>query len=169
MKQQQAQQPGVMTPTPKKRKNFRKRLLKKESSTSTSNMISGPSDFRHNICLTPSRTEMSKTEIALANVPGDAVKGKTWGPSTASTHVKQRPTIVPPGERGGQGRWKATSAPSLEKSPRSHVTVPSVGTVPEAYEEVIYFHPSLSEYCIQYQPARLLSPRLSMRLSYDVS
>ena len=43
MKQQQAQQPGVMTPTPKKRKNFRKRLLKKESSTSTSNMISGPS------------------------------------------------------------------------------------------------------------------------------
>ena len=34
-----------------------------------------------------------------------------------------------------------------------------------AYQEVIYFHPSLSEYCIQYQPARLLSPRLSMRLS----
>ena len=24
-------------------------------------------DFRHNICLTPSRTEMSKTEIALRN------------------------------------------------------------------------------------------------------
>ena len=128
-------------------------------------------------------------------MPGDAVKGKTWGPSSASAHVKQRPTIVP--ERGGQGRWKATSAPSLEKSPRNHVSVPSVGTVPEgektlrsqfaladcsrqthekndncfstqaAYEEVIYFHPSLSEYCIQYQPqpARLLSPRLSMRLS----
>ena len=67
----------------------------------------------------------------IFTVPGDAVKGKTWGPSTASTHVKQRPTIVPPGERGGQGRWKATSAPSLEKSPRSHVNVPSVGTVPE--------------------------------------
>ena len=121
-------------------------------------------------------------------VPGDAVKGKTWGPSTASAHVKQRPTIVPERE---QARWKATSAPSLEKSPRNLVNVPSVGTVPEgeksikgnscwlssrcknddcfstqaAYEEVIYFHPSLSEYCIQYQPARLLSPRLSMRLS----
>ena len=123
-------------------------------------------------------------------VPGDAVKGKTWGPSTASAHVKQRPTIVPERE---QARWKASSAPSLEKSPRNLVNVPSVGTVPEgekslregtvvgcprekckkydcfstqaAYEEVIYFHPSLSEYCIQYQPARLLSPRLSMRLS----
>ena len=69
-------------------------------------------------------------------MPGDAVKGKTWGPSTGSTHVKQRPTIVPPGERGGQGRWKATSAPSLEKSPRSHVTVPSVGTVPEGEQSV---------------------------------
>ena len=56
------------------------------------------------------------------------MKGKTWGPSTASAHVKQRPTIV---DRTEQGRWKATSAPSLEKSPRNLVNAPSVGTVPE--------------------------------------
>ena len=45
MKHLQAQQlpVSVMTPTPKKRKNFRKRLLKKESSNSMSSMISGPS------------------------------------------------------------------------------------------------------------------------------
>ena len=93
---QQQQQPQTTTPTPKKRKGkFRKRLLKKEPSTSSSSMISGPSgksgvksdistdqnvahimllafiikffaDFRHNISLTPSRTEMSKTEQSLA-------------------------------------------------------------------------------------------------------
>ena len=66
-------------------------------------------------------------------VPGDAVKGKTWGPSTASAHVKQRPTIVPERE---QARWKATSAPSLEKSPRNLVNVPSVGTVPEGEKSI---------------------------------
>ena len=66
-------------------------------------------------------------------VPGDAVKGKTWGPSTASAHVKQRPTIVPERE---QARGKATSAPSLEKTPRNLVNVPSVGTVPEGEKSI---------------------------------
>jgi len=123
---QQQQQPQTTTPTPKKRKGkFRKRLLKKEPSTSSSSMISGPSDFRHNISLTPSRTEMSKTEQSLAKVPADGVKGKTWGPSTAS-NTKQRPNIV-----DSQNRWKANSAPSLEKSPRNLASLPSVGTVPE--------------------------------------
>ena len=38
------QQPQVTTPTPKKRKGkFRKRLLKKEPSTASNSMISGPS------------------------------------------------------------------------------------------------------------------------------
>merc|ERR1740128_101789 len=64
------QQPQVTTPTPKKRKGkFKKRLLKKESSTSSNSMISGPS------------------------VPADGVKGKTWGPSSAAP-TKQRPNIV---------------------------------------------------------------------------
>jgi len=99
---QQQQQPQTTTPTPKKRKGkFRKRLLKKEPSTSSSSMISGPS------------------------VPADGVKGKTWGPSTAS-NTKQRPNIV-----DSQNRWKANSAPSLEKSPRNLASLPSVGTVPE--------------------------------------
>jgi len=53
------------------------------------------------------------------------VKGKTWGPSTGS-HTKQRPNIV-----DSQNRWKANSAPSLEKSPRNLASLPSVGTVPE--------------------------------------
>merc|ERR1719206_1611842 len=162
---QQQQQPQTTTPTPKKRKGkFRKRLLKKKPSTSSSSMISGPSDFRHNISLTPSRTEMSKTEQSLAKVPADGVKGKSWGPSTAS-NTKQRPNIV-----DSQNRWKANSAPSLEKSPRNLASLPSVGTVPEAYEEFLYFHPSYSEYTLQYPyspPARVLSPRMSIRLSYE--
>jgi len=144
---------NTTTPTPKKRKGkFRKRLLKKEPSSYSSSMISGPSDFRHNISLTPSRTEMSKTEQSLAKdfrhnitiqpevevagspalprlraiaLPADGVKGKTWGPSTGS-HTKQRPNIV-----DSQNRWKANSAPSLEKSPRNLASLPSVGTVPE--------------------------------------
>ena len=59
-------------------------------------------------------------------MPGDGVKGKTWGPSSASSHVKQRPTITET-----QNRWKTTSAPSLEKSPRNLANIPTVGTVPE--------------------------------------
>jgi len=59
------------------------------------------------------------------SVPADGVKGKTWGPSTGS-HTKQRPNIV-----DSQNRWKANSAPSLEKSPRNLASLPSVGTVPE--------------------------------------
>eukprot|EP00092_Neocalanus_flemingeri_P007352 GFUD01007939.1.p1 GENE.GFUD01007939.1~~GFUD01007939.1.p1 ORF type:complete len:1128 (-),score=188.67 GFUD01007939.1:37-3420(-) len=99
---QQQQQPHTTTPTPKKRKGkFRKRLLKKEPSSSSSSMISAPS------------------------VPADGVKGKTWGPSTGS-HTKQRPNIV-----DSQNRWKANSAPSLEKSPRNLATLPTVGSVPE--------------------------------------
>ena len=35
-----------------------------------------------------------------------------------------------------QARWKATSAPSLEKSPRNLVNVPSVGTVPEGEKSI---------------------------------
>merc|ERR1712012_680334 len=104
------------TPTPKKRKShFKKKFKDKKSSGS--NIISGPSDVRHNICLTPSRTEMSKTELSLANVPADGVKGKTWGPSTGSSHVKTRPTII---TENPNKSWKTTSAPSLEKSPRQH-------------------------------------------------
>ena len=41
--QQQRSHPVSVTPTPKKRKNFGKRLLKKQSSSSTTNMISAPS------------------------------------------------------------------------------------------------------------------------------
>merc|ERR1719483_1991569 len=132
---------NTTTPTPKKRKGkFRKRLLKKEPSSYSSSMISGPS------------------------VPADGVKGKTWGPSTGS-HTKQRPNIV-----DSQNRWKASSAPSLEKSPRNFASLPTVGTVPEAYEEFLYFHPSYSEYTLQYPyspPARVMSPRMSIRLSYE--
>ena len=45
LKQQQQLQPTALgsTPTPKKRKNFRKRFMKQESSGSGSNMISAPS------------------------------------------------------------------------------------------------------------------------------
>jgi len=124
--QQQQQQPLSITPTPKKRKFRSKLKAKKESSSSSSNMISAPSDFRHNICLTPSRNDLSKTD-SLSNVPGDGVKGKTWGPSSALSNVKQRPTITET-----QNRWKAISAPSLEKgSPRNLANIPTVGTVPE--------------------------------------
>jgi len=64
------QQPQVTTPTPKKRKGkFRKRLLKKEPSTASNSMISGPS------------------------VPADGMKGKTWGPSS-NAQAKQRPNIT---------------------------------------------------------------------------
>lgn len=63
----------------------------------------------------------------LLVVPGDGVKGKTWGPSSALSNVKQRPTITET-----QNRWKAISAPSLEKgSPRNLANIPTVGTVPE--------------------------------------
>ena len=63
----------------------------------------------------------------LLIVPGDGVKGKTWGPSSALSNVKQRPTITET-----QNRWKAISAPSLEKgSPRNLANIPTVGTVPE--------------------------------------
>ena len=65
------------------------------------------------------------------SVPADGVKGKTWGPSTGSSHVKTRPTII---TENPNKSWKTTSAPSLEKSPRSLVTAPSVGTVPEGNE-----------------------------------
>merc|ERR1719237_1763770 len=81
-------------------------------------MISGPSDFRHNISLTPSRTEMSKAEQSISKVPADGVKGKTWGPSS-NAHSKQRPNIPE------QTRWKTTSAPSLEKPVRPLVSQPS--------------------------------------------
>jgi len=95
------QQPQVTTPTPKKRKGkFKKRLLKKEASTSSNSMISAPS------------------------VPADGVKGKTWGPSSAS-QTKPRPNIV------DQNRWKASSAPSLEKPLRPLALHPSVNTVLE--------------------------------------
>merc|ERR1719348_1422630 len=66
--QQKAMEAGgdrATTPTPKKRKGkFRKRLLKKEpsGSGSSSSLISGPTDFRHNISLTPSRTDLSMPE-----------------------------------------------------------------------------------------------------------
>jgi len=119
------QQPQVTTPTPKKRKGkFRKRLLKKEPSTASNSMISGPSDFRHNISLTPSRTEMSKAEQSISKVPADGVKGKTWGPSS-NANSKQRPNIPE------QTRWKTTSAPSLEKPVRPLVSQPSIDTVLE--------------------------------------
>jgi len=126
---QQQQQPQTTTPTPKKRKGkFRKRLLKKEPSTSSSSMISGPSDFRHNITIQPELEVAGSPALprlrAIA-LPADGVKGKTWGPSTAS-NTKQRPNIV-----DSQNRWKANSAPSLEKSPRNLASLPSVGTVPE--------------------------------------
>jgi hypothetical protein len=63
------QQPQVTTPTPKKRKGkFRKRLLKKEPSTASNSMISGPSDFRHNISLTPSNT-LSQTYSFFVESP----------------------------------------------------------------------------------------------------
>lgn len=66
--QQSATTAPNLTPTPKKRKGkFRKRLLKKEPSLSSSSIISGPLDFRHNISLTPSRTELSAAEASLAN------------------------------------------------------------------------------------------------------
>ena len=46
------QQPQVTTPTPKKRKGkFRKRLLKKEPSTASNSMISGPSgEYCRTLC-----------------------------------------------------------------------------------------------------------------------
>lgn len=136
---QQQHQPHATTPTPKKRKGkFRKRLLKKEPSSSSSSMISAPSDFRHNISLTPSRTELAKTDQSLVKVPADGVKGKTWGPSTGS-HTKQRPNIV-----DSQNRWKANSAPSLEKSPRNLASLPSVGTVPEDDNSAVAEAPHVS-------------------------
>jgi len=132
---QQQQQPQTTTPTPKKRKGkFRKRLLKKEPSSSSSSMISAPSDFRHNITIQP-EVEVAGSpalpRLRAIALPADGVKGKTWGPSTGS-HTKQRPNIV-----DSQNRWKASSAPSLEKSPRNFASLPTVGTVPEDEKTVL--------------------------------
>ena len=62
-------------------------------------------------------------------MPADGVKGKTWGPSSGSGGgaVRHRPALPP----DHSTRWKASSAPSLEKAARPQLTLPSVGTVPE--------------------------------------
>ena len=67
-------------------------------------------------------------------MPGDGVKGKTWGPSSATAHVKQRPALpatATAAAAADTGRWAASSGPPQEKSPRNLVNVPTVGTVTE--------------------------------------
>ena len=63
------------------------------------------------------------------------MKGKTWGPSSATAHVKQRPalpaTATAATAAADTGRWAASSGPPQEKSPRNLVNVPTVGTVTE--------------------------------------
>ena len=83
--------------------------------------------------------------ISFTPVPADGVKGKTWGPSTASSAVRARPALMQqpvssaaaavaaaaaaaaaPSE--AESRW-SQSAPSLEK--RNLSALPSVTSVPE--------------------------------------
>ena len=74
-------------------------------------------------------------------VPADGVKGKTWGPSSGG-HVlnslgglsssKSRPAI--PEERWSQ------SVSSLEKSSRSKSGMPSVTSVPEIGNIILFFY-----------------------------
>ena len=62
------------------------------------------------------------------------MKGKTWGPSSATAHVKQRPALpatATTAAAADTGRWAASSGPPQEKSPRNLVNVPTVGTVTE--------------------------------------
>ena len=65
------------------------------------------------------------------------MKGKTWGPSSATAHVKQRPALPATAAAAAAtaaadtGRWAASSGPPQEKSPRNLVNVPTVGTVTE--------------------------------------
>ena len=69
-------------------------------------------------------------------MPGDGVKGKTWGPSSATAHVKQRPAL--PAAAADPGRWAASSGPPQEKSPRNLVNVPTVGTVTEGETHTLH-------------------------------
>jgi len=99
--------------------------------TNTNKLVS--TDFRHTITIQPEldlsvgQCSPALPRLRAIALPGDGVKGKTWGPSSALSNVKQRPTITET-----QNRWKAISAPSLEKgSPRNLANIPTVGTVPE--------------------------------------
>ena len=80
--------------------------------------------------------------ILFTPVPADGVKGKTWGPSTASSAVRARPALMqqPVSSAAAavaaaaaaapeaESRW-SQSAPSLEK--RNLAALPSVTSVPE--------------------------------------
>ena len=73
-------------------------------------------------------------------MPGDGVKGKTWGPSSATAHVKQRPALpaTTATTAADTGRWAASSGPAQEMSPRNLVNVPTVGTVTEGETHTLY-------------------------------
>ena len=73
-------------------------------------------------------------------MPGDGVKGKTWGPSSATAHVKQRPALpaTAPTAAADTGRWAASSGPAQEMSPRNLVNVPTVGTVTEGETRTLH-------------------------------
>ncbi|CAB4058334.1 MAP3K9 [Lepeophtheirus salmonis] len=68
--------------------------------------ISGPSDFRHHISLTPSRNDLTKMDRKMKKyVPADGVKGKTWGPSSGSNKKTSATGIVPELDRSNRGLY----------------------------------------------------------------
>ncbi|XP_035896118.1 mitogen-activated protein kinase kinase kinase 11-like isoform X1 [Anopheles stephensi] len=112
------------TPTPKKRKGkfskSRIKLIKKAPG-----QISLPSDFRHTITIqhTAIRDENRQrldtppgspaTRLRTIVFPGDAIKGKTWGPSTLHQRERSHLPTMRPTTRPQQF---SKSAPNLDKS-----------------------------------------------------
>ncbi|XP_014667455.1 PREDICTED: mitogen-activated protein kinase kinase kinase 9-like [Priapulus caudatus] len=131
-------------PVPNKRKGkFKKSRLKLLKGGS--NLISRPSDFRHNITVqninekwsgrgttspdTPPSSPVFPRFRAIA-MPGQGKpKGKTWGPS--SVHQKEKVTTR---QRSSVERW-SKSAPNLEKSLRSLGGLANIPAVREMYLE----------------------------------
>ncbi|XP_045180242.2 mitogen-activated protein kinase kinase kinase 11-like [Mercenaria mercenaria] len=116
-------------PMPNKRRGkFKKSRLQKVLK-SGSKSISEPSDFRHNITVQKEETSPYHDRVmspespqpqspnhpprlrAIA-YPADAIKGKTWGPSSVQKDRRQRTSVIL-----SDGRW-SQSAPSLEKNLR---------------------------------------------------
>ncbi|XP_067124061.1 mitogen-activated protein kinase kinase kinase 11-like isoform X2 [Centruroides vittatus] len=131
-------------PTPKKRKGkFKKSRLKLIKGAQ---LISMPSDFRHNITVQSSPAiwpEVKGLRMATSPesppaspnlprlrayaFPADGVKGKTWGPS--SVHQKERGhsrKLLSDGNK----RW-SRSAPNLEKPQSPFHTASSIGALHE--------------------------------------
>lgn len=118
-------------PMPHKRKGKFKRSRLQKLLKAGGKSISEPSDFRHNITVKKEQTspynkpgfEMSPESpppqspnhpprLRAIAYPADAIKGKTWGPSSVQKDRRQRTSVIL-----SDGRW-SKSAPSLQKNLR---------------------------------------------------